>query len=131
MLYLRLQHIAPHAQHLQPVRMIEVVLEIELVEPQRRDEGGPVRGGVGRAEEGECEIWSVGGLAGGEWGGRREERGGREEWFGRGGGRTDRKICFWPRGGRKVFGGRGPSLRAEGGMVDGEWRVDLRDCMVR
>ncbi len=83
MLYLRLQHIAPHAQHLQPVRMIQIVLEIELVEPQRRDEGGPVRGGVGRAEEGECEIWSVGGLAGGS--GEGGER--RVEWFGREGGR--------------------------------------------
>ena len=89
MLYLRLQHIAPHAQHLQPVRMIQIVLEIELVEPQRRDEGGPVRGGVGRAEEGECEIWSKGwgGVSWGGRGGRREERGGREEWGGREGGR--------------------------------------------
>jgi hypothetical protein len=60
MLYLRLQHIAPHTQHLQPVRMIEVILKIELVEPQRRDEGGPVRGRMRGAEEGECEIWSKG-----------------------------------------------------------------------
>jgi hypothetical protein len=63
-------------------------------------------------------------------GGGGEEGGGGSEEEG-GGGDSYRKICFWPWGGRKVFGGRGPSLRTEGGMVDGQWRVDLRDCMVR
>ena len=44
----------------------------------------------------------------GDDGGRGE--GGRE-------GDSYRKICFWPDGGRKVFGGRGPSLSVRGGMV--------------
>lgn len=124
--------------------MEQVILKIELVEPQWRDEGGPVRGGMGRAEEGELEIWSEGGVSwggrgvlgeerregGGRWerGRRRGEGEGRREEWGRVGGRemgsTDRKICFWPWGGRKVFGGRGPSLRVRGGMAKS---VDSRD----
>jgi hypothetical protein len=87
MLYLRLQHIAPHTQHLQPIRMIEVILKIELVEPQWRDEGGPVRGRMRGAEEGECEIWARGGLAGGGGGGGEEGGGG-----GRGGGQLQEDL---------------------------------------
>lgn len=56
---------------------------------------------------------------------------GGKGWKGDGerGGKTDRKICFWPEGGRKVFGGRGPSLRVRGGMLEEKWGVEWRDSM--
>lgn len=58
--------------------MVEVVFEIELVEREGRDEGGEAGGEEGRAQEGECEVRSVG------------ERGLVVVYRGGFGGRTDR-----------------------------------------
>ena len=38
--------------------MVEIVFEVELVEVERDEEGGEVRGRVWRAEEGEGEVRS-------------------------------------------------------------------------
>jgi hypothetical protein len=49
------------------VGMEEVIAEIELVEGERDEEGGKVWGRIGCAEEGENEVWSVGGRLVGKW----------------------------------------------------------------
>lgn len=59
-----LDEVGAHAQDLHPVQVVEVVLEVELVEPERGEEGGEVGRLGGRAEEGEGEVWSLS-----DWGG--------------------------------------------------------------
>ena len=46
------------AEDLHAVEVVEVVFEVELVEPERGEEGGEVGGLRGRAQEGEGEVGS-------------------------------------------------------------------------
>lgn len=57
---LALHDVGAHAQDLHPVQVVEVVFEVELVEGERDEEGGEVRGLGGRVEEGEPQGGSVG-----------------------------------------------------------------------
>lgn len=43
--------------------MVEIVADIELVEVQWDDEGCECGRELGRADEGEREVWSVGGVS--------------------------------------------------------------------
>ena len=52
--------VAAYTEHLDAVKVVQVVFEVKFVEVQGRDEGCPVGRGEGRTEESECEVGSIG-----------------------------------------------------------------------